>query len=245
MLQECFAADIYRATMSRRYGLSEHINQKITKYLEIPLTGEYMEVPVFAYQSFLNVSSDPDKIVAVLEYAGRIMDYKTLEPNMKYALFSDFEHCRLVKVNVSFHNETFPYYVTYGAVFDKDFNPVMMCSWLLHRLKENLTEESSFEVVRPILRIDPQCFIENTNPIQKFIISKVTPAILTEKMYYSPLRGETRRRRRVSMPEGMTEVSVEVSTIPFHILSAKAPSISTTNESLIKLAEDYADELFQ
>lgn len=182
-------------------------------------------------------------IVITLEDSGAIGYYKTLDANMKDCLLSGSrQHLIRIEIENNLH-----YYVTHGAVFDKDFNPVMMMSWTIEKIQSiNAGEEDSYTytLIRPIIRFSPSCF-NKADSMQRYLVNKLLVKSLNKNIklaYWGrdiiSFFPQCDRQRR----EGFT-LKIEIDECPFSVREIEAPSISTTNESLIQLALDHIDEV--
>lgn len=219
-------------------------------YMDIPIDKELFEVPTFAFNTFINVLKDrrfdDNAIVAVLKTMNKTPRYVTLSRYMKDILLEDFINDRLVKLQEKKGtNEFVTYYATHGAIFREDFSPIMMCSWQIKRFKDD-NGTYKYDFLRPIMRIDPTCYVSKNDPIERFIANKL-PVEAFSSIIYNP-------SYRVSLPEcviyrdrSQTSVSlkVEIDKCPFVLKHADAPSISTTNESLLQIVMDHIDEFIQ
>ena len=210
------------------------------KYIEIPLVKDKpFEVPAFVIDSFLSSSDvyESSTLAIRLNTSGYGPYYKTLDKNMKELLLSKFMTFRLVKLKDD-RDEDILYYITQGAIFDKDFNPIFMASWLLH-----FSDDPSVHWVldRPILRIVPDVIVHQNTPIERYIVKKLLPVILDTEVERI---GEFTRRSTgvvVAAPEGIAKV--ELTEIPFTIRGVDSPSYSTTRDSLIKTVLDNIDDV--
>lgn len=218
-------------------------------YMDIPIDKELFEVPTFAFNTFINVLKDrrfeDNAIVAVLKTLNKTPRYVTLSRYMKDILLEDFISDRLVKLQEKKStNEFVTYYATHGAIFREDFSPIMMCSWQIKRFKDN-NGNYKYDFLRPIMRIDPACYVSKSDPIERFIANKL-PVEAFSSIIYNPYR--------VSLPECFTQIDksqlsvslkVEIDRCPFVLKHADVPSISTTNESLLQVVIDHINEFIQ
>lgn len=221
-----------------RYGNSIATDSPVTstKFLDIPINTNNFELPLFMYWACLNAltgNTIPDIISARLVSYGLKSNYKTTESIMKDALSTSFEY-KLIQVNVG----NTSYYVTYGAVFDKDFKPLMMLLWNMNNISTTDTPRYSLE---PICRVDPVLYVDKKDAIQKFIAGKFITTVL---------QSYVRLPRQAPLPINYSNSNyltpkVEITPLRFNIRSVSTPSISTDNEALLQLAIDNVEELMQ
>ena len=135
-----------------------------------------------------------------------------------------------------------PYYGTQGAVFDKEFDPVMMCSCIVERNKEKEESKSFYKLSKLILRIDPYAFIHKPTSMERFLNNKLITACL-ENTFFMPSSYLYRNHLRISRPTEKFPVKVEIDNCPFTVRSANTPSISTTNQQLLQIALNHIHEI--
>lgn len=244
---------IFRSNGTTSRGLSYYVpasREEDSKklYMEIPINTPSFELPAFAYSAFETIvgkdRENCDAIVVTLKTMGREPRYSTLNRYMRDILNNDYANNKLIRVNVKQTDNTFKkYYVTQGAVFMDDFKPIMMCSWLVERFVTN--EKTRFKFIKPILRIEPWCFLSKEDAMQKFIATKM-PTLVLDQLVDFPYVGDLDDviiiPNRIS---STTEVKVEIDRNPFVLKKSDTPSISTTREDLLQLAIDHIDEFIQ
>ena len=216
------------------------------KYLEIPINEDVFEMPIFALDAFINLTDDNrdlsiNAITAMLYTLKKEPRYKSLDRYMRDIILESFANSRLVECEVKQGTENILYYATHGAVFDRHFKPMMMCSWLIEKVGLNdVTRKYRF--IKPILRINPNCYISQADPMQRWIAKKAAVVGLSIHLsipfdYHLTTAFET---RVTSEPIDLT---VEICKCPFKIKTADIPSISTTNEDLLQIAMDHIEEV--
>lgn len=207
------------------------------KYMEIPIDEWEMEIPVFAFPTFRNIIAetlDVNSIIVHLETRWNQSCYTSLNKILEDTLRERYEGTKLMVI----HDKTSTklYYGTYGAIFNDKFEPILMCSWVVR--KYLLNNEFNFECVNPIIRISPECFVSQSDSIER-LISKKFPmeALSGGKFHYFNREG----RSLGYDPDGyVPKIIIEKS--PFSIKNIDVPSISTTNEALLKTALDNIDD---
>ena len=204
-------------------------------YMEIPINTEYFELPLFAYPAFKDMVEERDamekeSLVAYLGFKERIPRYVSLDKAMGEVLAEPFRHSGLCYIKASKLEEL--YFGTAGAVFDKHMRPLLMCSWLIHKNPDTNT----YDLECPIVRVDPLCFINQSDTLQRFIAKKFLSATLsTSFRSFNP--GVLRDTH------GQWHIKVEICDNPFVIKQVEAPSVSTTDEVLLKTALDHLDDI--
>ena len=216
------------------------------KYMEIPIEEDIFELPVFALSDFNELTRDnkdlsTEAITAMLFSLNKEPRYKSLDRYMRDIILEQFTHSRLVKCEVKQGTETILYYGTHGAVFDKYYNPMMMCLWQIERRWVN-EKTRKYHFIKPILRINPDCYVHQWDPMQRWIAKKAATAALTETIYKPFGRDLTDAFEEIPYDARM-DLTVEISKSPFRIRTADTPSISTTNKSLLQLVIDHIEEI--
>lgn len=217
-----------------------------SKYMVIPTDKETFEVPVFALYAFDKENPNPnavfDGIIIKLNYVGVRNYYKTLDAAVRDRLTSAFSCSRLTRLPLVGDPER-AYYITQGAIFDEDFNPVMMLTWeICKKPRSNSIQAFDYMFVKPILRIIPEVVINKSNALERYIVNKIMPATLSIYSVSRPHIDST--SFAVSNSSYSTyKPRVVIEKIPFEIKETDVPSISTTNEDLMKVALDNLEEL--
>ena len=216
------------------------------KYLEIPINEDVFEVPVFALEAFVNLTADnrdlsTSAVTAMLYTLNREPRYKSLDRYMRDIILEQFTNSRLVECEVKQGTENILYYATHGAVFDRCFNPMMMCSWLIEKVRLNDTTRK-YRFIEPILRINPDCYISQADPMQRWIAKKA--AVVGLRMHLGrPFNYDLTTAFENASASDIFDLTVEICKCPFKIKTADTPSISTTNEDLLQIAIDHIEEI--
>lgn len=209
-----------------------------TAYLEIPITSPVFEVPVFAIDKFDNALTNgydnQEAIVIRLSMGDKESRYTTVGRAMQDLIRSEYNSYALIPISVKQGNNEVHYFVTQGAVFDESLKALAMFSWLIEWHKDD--EESSFKLVRPILRVSPDCYLEKANQMEKLIANKMINTVLSRTVDYP-------NTVQIANELCLQEVKVEICNSPFHIRKADVPSISTTTKKLLSTAAEYLDEI--
>lgn len=209
-----------------------------TTFMTIPLTGDCIEVPVFAaFTMYCTIGLDA--IVAIIRYNGQNGVYKSVGNNIRYAMSSPYPFYNLAKV-ASEGEEI--YYATYGAIFNKDFLPVMLLSWEFEKVYSDDEQcPYKYKATKPLLRLSPDVF-RKSNAVEKHIVNKILPEILTlENMEFPRERGYSFKHH----PYGdvVPNITTIIGDFPFSVTTTDIPSVSTTNKDLLSIALDNLDEL--
>lgn len=228
------------------YNSNYHPVANRRKYMEIPIFKDSFELPVFAVEQFINLTKEgkdlsTNAITALLYTYDRKPRYVSLDRYMRDIVNEDFINSRLVKCDVKQGNGIVSYYCTHGAVFNAFYEPMMMLTWLMQR--KWLDDESyKYEFIKPILRISPSCYINQEDPMQRWIAKKAASAGL-ESNIHTPHSRDVSDLFVESTSYKVLPLTVEICGSPFVIKTADVPSISTTNEVLLQIAIDHIDEV--
>ena len=241
-------------SIPRRRGDLDYDNR--LKYMEIPILHEFFEIPLFALTTFINLVNSKkienvEAIVTCLNTENRIPRYKTIDRAMRDILNETYDRSRLVRMDIGTgENRTF-YYVTHGAVFDKDFIPIMLSTWQVRRqafpseYDDNGRWLYKYEFIKPIVHIDSQTFLWKEDQMKRFICNKLANVCLEDKVTY-PNHFQTYDTHFIGHSTDATiSVKIDIDEIPFTVFETDTPSISTTNKQLLQLAIDHIDEITQ
>jgi hypothetical protein len=213
------------------------------KYMEIPISSDVFELPLFAFEDFKKMHQDKkigDVIVASLYSCGQTSNYKSLDSIMKDTLSTPFDKhlCRVL-----IPGSPAVYYATFGAVFDENFTPLMMLSWIMERrVHEDGVIKYSYK--KPLLRLNPDPCLNKEDALQRFICGRWMTTALDANVYTPSAYG---CRDFIEPPEyrSFNHVKIEIDECPFVIRSTDVPSISVTNKDLLQLAAEHIDEILQ
>ena len=210
-------------------------------FMTIPLTGEHIEVPVFATYVLAD-HTDKDAIVVTLNHTGSTGIYKSLPSNIRYALEKVYSPYHLVKLTPGGEDD---YYATYGAIFNKDYHPVMLMTWEIDRVPDNSTSfrRYKYKMMRPVLRLAPEVF-RKSNAVEKYIVNKILPETLALEDVDWPYNQSRYSFEGHPFSEAPT-IKAVIENSPFSIRSANTPSVSTSNKDLLSVALNHLNELVQ
>lgn len=208
-----------------------------TVYLEVPINSSAFELPCFVrICTDINVllNNDTEVLAVSLNTINRIPRYTTLSAYMKDVLMDNFNTNRLVMLKTKNTDDTEAvYYATFGAIFDDSFKPLLMCSWLVERGRDE-SGNLCVKYIKPIVRVDPSCYVRKNNPIEKFIAGKFIQTVLTQSIPHPVYRFDYKF---------IKNAEVEIAECPFNLKQSETPSISTTNEELIQIAKEYLNDV--
>ena len=196
--------------------------------LEVPVKEASFELPCFVATS---VSSIPfyrigfNTIVVSLDTRNCVPEYSSLTAYMKEVLLSNLGLSRLIRITTEQQGSPKSYYATYGAIFDDTFHPLLMCSRQMRIADRN--GEPYLIKGKPIIRVNADCFMRKSNPIERFISGKFLQTALECRNRYSYI----------------SDLSIEIGDFPFHLKSISTPSISTSNEELLQVAKNNINEV--
>lgn len=241
VISRCFAGLHYSQYRDNVFLWQE----RKSRYLTIPFDTEEIELPLFVvnalhttvYSKGNNINLDSANLVVEIHTSSRCSSYKTIDANIRQIIGTSFTN-NLTKITLK--DSSTVYYGTYGALFDKDLNPLMMLTWKVKRTPpDNLKEGNRewFIPIRPIIRISPK-IIQKENSMERYIFNK----IITEGLALTNLEGIYSDIFYYS-PQKKFSTQVIIDEFPFLISDPATPSISTTNKKLIDTALAYIDDM--
>ena len=237
---------------SNNYWSTPPDNFSTMRYLEIPFSRGMIEVPTFAFNSFLaavveDYSNLPAFLAAKLKVSTHQTYLRTVDSIAKSFMPLEFRTERLFMVQL---REDSPiYYMSHGLILNADFKPIVMCSWLLEEVPNYEEIGAKYKFVRPIVRIAPSCFLEEPNTVSRFIANKLFKNAMGLEVS-SPTMSQTCDvpwRQAISVIRdaySRTKVTVEVGNIPFNTRYKDSPSISTTNDKIMEIARNCVSDIF-
>lgn len=197
----------------------------INGYLKFPCNTETFEVPIAALRDigqFFNY----DLITMNLRFVGWKSTYASVDSIVRDVLYGTTENC-LVKMSVP---NSKIYYGACGLILDGEtLNPVMMMSWIVRKC----IFQTGLDYIKPVMRIDPCCFIDKEDAVQRYIINKLNTTVLNTELRTTPLG---------DIVAGIKpQVIIEKS--PFKFKRVTEPTINTTSRELAQVALDYLDDI--
>lgn len=244
-IKDCFSNNPY----NRNYRHHTMIRPRSKEtYMIIPISGDLFEIPTFALSSFTGVSivkaeEKLDAMVVNIKDATSKTTYASMESKVRDVLTLSYTSDKLMKV-MDGKDSTNHYYGTHGLLLDKDFNPVMMMSWVIRRTYLEEDNSLSFGFVRPLLRIDPRVFMQKGNAMERYIANRIVPTALLISNVRRPYMNNNCFFEADDVHRNL-QVKVEIDKCPFTLQKTDVPSISTTNEELLDVAIQNIDEVVQ
>lgn len=214
-------------------------------YMTVPINGKYLEIPVFAVKGLENIMHshdidlESDSLAIELHTSQETGGYATLDSNIRKIIGTNFSN-KLSKLNIKENPDTL-YYGTYGALFDKDLNPVMILIWKVKKRPVSTLENGDkrlFIPIKPIIRVSPEV-VQKRNSMERYIFNR----IITEGLALTHLEGMCTTVFKYTPELFSTQVIID--KMPFRVSPSAIPSISTTNEELLDTALEYIDEMSQ
>lgn len=220
------------------------------KFMEIPLNNVVFEVPVIAFQSFLHLvrhglDNTSSEIVVELFSEEDDLRYVSVDRYMRDVLVDDYSCNHLLKCMAKNGQNQVKYYGTHGAVFDSQFNPVMMCSWLMEKtvaLDSDAGITYKYKFLCPIVRIDPYVYLSQKDSMEKFIVRKFANQCIDNLR--TPNVGIL-VHEFTNGNGSLLHLSLRIEPNPFPITILSAPDINTTNEELRQVALEHINDIIQ
>lgn len=242
--------DVFSST-GRGHYVSDFAQQGRDKTVPmvVSLSGDRFELPIFTLPTFESLpapfeSSPIDALVVELNWGMALTHYKTASACVRDVLTTSFHNNRLMRFFPMKQEGCF-YYGTRGAIFDNNYLPLMVASWVIHRVRDSTNQgKTRFQFFQPVLRVSPRVFIYRDDSLKNFIVNQIIPSALTTRAYPPDVYND------FGLFQGSCsdaqEVKVVIEDFPFSIKSiTDPPSISTTNDELLKVALDNLDDIVQ
>ena len=141
---------------------------------------------------------------------------------------------RLQKVTT---NKGEVYYGGRGIILDGNFKPLILCSVLCK--KEEFRSNEYMDYYKPIIRVNPEVFLNETGLINKTILKKIIPFYLTHTIPEI----HTRTRFRDKLPEDRKpQILIEDSSRFIETPAIPNPN-TCSNEALNKLLLDNIEDV--
>lgn len=192
--------------------------------MEIPM-GKVYDIPMFLAHKIdsLPITPETEAITVNLHSQGATPVHKTPDRYMRDILRTDLFIEGMVRLNNPDTNGAPFYYATHGMLLNGNLCPMMVAARRFEMVED--TEEFS-TFIKNIIYINPNCYLDQNDKINKFIIKKIMQNAVGLRLY-----------------NGSEPVTIEIGTMPFNFRKVEVPDINTTNEELLQTAIDYADEL--
>lgn len=194
------------------------------RFLDIPISEDTFEIPLYAFNILkYTTNKEYSTISTILNSTHRVSGYKTINSSVVNYIEKSIAYNFISYTTKNKDNENVTYYIYKGAIFNSDFKCIALCSALVNKKVE--CGEVVYKKIKPIFRIDPECFSADKDDVQKYISGKMFSAIMNISNKYN------------------MGIKVEIDTIPFIARKVEKPSASTNRQQLLKLVEQHIDEL--
>lgn len=204
---------------SRAYSAKDKVLRMI-----IPAEENEFEVPIFAMPAVVHIGQailSVDKVVLNIAEGDKFSSYASLEKNVIEAFRRSSLACDMRKIISKDKSLMVVYYAARGIITDASLDPMLVASWKVKKPPHS----GSIECITPILRINPKCFVENSDTMMRFLAKKMIASAASASYL------------------DMNNIQIIVGNeMPFQIRSAYQPKIDTTNEELRRLAIEGLNE---
>lgn len=216
-------------------------------YMDVPVFNDNFELPVFLLKKlFCNNPTDTinsaNCFSVCLNYCGVESQYRSTPSMVRDVLSKELNNTRFIKISFGSQEDDY-YYGISGAIFNKNFLPVVMMTWQVEKvLQDNADRPFIYKFVQPILRVSPSVFTAKNDPITRHIINQIIPKALdcrccTPHIFGNPLFSDSTYHNYA--------IKVDIGNFPFSFRNVCTPSISTTNRQLLDVALNNIDEIME
>lgn len=232
-------------TVNREYQGFEQNREKL--YMLVPLEEDHIEVPVFLIgemaKLLVNKGMDnlPDMMAVSLSSTAKKSRFSAFSSIIRDVLSEDYINTRLVRFEGKEGTEIHTYYATKSALFNEDFEPLMLCTWQLEKKKLPASSFHRFYYKKPIMRITPDFFTDKYDNVGRFICKKLLTSLLDTRVI-APTASANGYLQSLTPYENYSP-GIVIDKIPFQLKKVEAPSIATTHEGLLKLALDNINDI--
>lgn len=223
------------------YSYDDPLNY--THIFEIPFA-DGIEVPFFIIslynKFFFNKLYDKGfKNIAIpLFRAYKFMRYRTLPANFKDCFSSAFSLYGLKMLT----NEPKGYYASPGIIFDSDYKA--LCAFTVKTHFYDKDGHLQLEYVDPLFRVAPEAFFNKNDNVCKFIRNSLIPYMLdldTSVWVPNNTGNNSYTYDRNYCP--IVCPHVDIGSIGLNIFPVSEPSISVTNDTLLKVVSDNLEDI--
>lgn len=222
-------------------GYRSSYKQKDMIEMIIPTNEDIIEIPVFVCSKFSSQVYAKNNYEAMVVNLSKydFPSYKTIPSKMKEALLSGFLSSNPLIIK-STGESSKDYFATCGAIFNEEFNPVMMLLWQFQKeISEDTTDRIKYKFLQPILRVSPSVFIYKNDSVMRYIINK----IVTETLKVGPVVSPASSNLYLRDTHTTYNIKVEISPFHFEMKKVACPSISTTDKELLNVALENIDDI--
>lgn len=203
--------------------------------------GDECEVPFFLLPHFVNfcinkLYDDGFQNIAVpLIVNKQLPSFKTLDPNIKDCFSKRFYVHGLCRLTNSPN-------ITYAApavIFDSDFNVLCTLSLKFKYKKTGDYGNKIFTIEKCLFRVSPKVYLDKKDKVCRYICNQLIPSFMDSNHgYYYNNSNDV-----IEVFNSLDKVAILIEDIPFNIVKASVPSISTTNEEIMKTVADNIEEI--
>lgn len=239
IIRDCFNFTIETYNNSY-YGLKSLDN---IYQMNIPIYNNVINIPVFAIEAFINAlkqreNNKIDSIIVTLDAYTTTSGYKSMDAIIRNIFSMHYRNYKLIKFFTPGNPERI-YYGIRGAIFDSDLKPILIFSWQLTAVTDNFLK---YKCLKPILWVSPIIFTQKDDSLRRYIINKIIPTTLNLRNLYS-LSTYSTASWSIEKSSSACNPNIEIGNFPFILEKPDVPSVSTTNEKLLKVALDNIDEV--
>lgn len=230
----------FESTLDADVALDKH--NVFNRMLVVDVSSDEIEVPMVAKSAVEHVvtenlihSYNAQKVVVSLYVNSRNQSRRTADSIVNEFFTRTYFRNRLQKVTT---NKGEVYYGNRGIILDKDFKPLILCSIVSKKVEVN--GRIFMDYYKPIVRVSPEVFLNETGLINKSILKKIIPFYLTHNVgRVNTYDGKFRS----NIPEN-TKPQILIEDISRFIETPAIPNPSTcSNETLNKFLLDNVDEV--
>lgn len=208
--------------------------------MDIPIySDKEFELPVFAIDIFIDKLPTVDMenneccIKAMFTPYKNNNLYDTVDSNIRLVI-DNIPRNKLIR----FTDNSTVYYGTRGLILDSQLKPMVTLSWIMRPMIVDNKLKFSFEY--PLMRISPQCFINQGNAVERYI-SKKLPVTALDMYYNIPFTSNPIYSNHTER----FKCKVIIEDNPLKISLVDTPSILTTSAGLRELVLNHIDEVMQ
>lgn len=205
-------------------------------FMEIPLQGDRIEIPVLANDFVRNARikyPDIEEVVVSLNHTGLKHSLTTVDGILKNSINISMTNWRLFKAETKEKGIPYVFYFTGGAIFSPSLQPYMMCSWLYEK-----DEDGNLIGVKPLLRVARHTFLNKSTPVEKYICNKILPIVAGELFRSHAILYD----REFCASRPVLSAEIIIGDFPFTIRTPRTPD-SHTSEKLVQTAIEHFDQI--
>lgn len=204
------------------------------------MNGSNMEIPVLALMRILHYMDKrtqiPDVCTLRLFCKGYVSSFKTLDKFMAGVLRNGWGSRGLIAIEIPNQgtNYRYRYYGAHGLVLDIDYNPIMVCSWLMKRVY--IDGKYKMKPIKPVIHLSSEIFVNQCNPLERYLSKK----FLTGALSY-PIDCPAFNTNIIEIQPSVP-AEVIIGKMPFSVRYADTPSRSISDKELLALAAAHIDQ---